>query len=298
MLAAEVVPQLAAHGHEVIQTDFRPRSAEIAQLDICDSGKVFSEISHIHPDTIFHLGAETNVDLCEQNPDHAFRVNTLGTENIALACLKNNIPLVYVSTGSIFPGQSKTPYTEFDQPGPVNVYAQSKLQGEYIVQRLLRDYYIVRACWMVGGWEIDKKFVYKIILQILDEKKELRVVADKFGSLTFTKDFAANLMKIVSSGHYGTYHLANQGVASRYDIAVKIVEYMGLAKQVKVVAIDSSQYPLPATRPDFEVIRNYRLDLMGRNEMPHWQDSLRAYIDLNKDKGNFSKESISSERKS
>ena len=296
MLAAEVVPQLLAYGYEVVQTDFRPRSAEITQLDICDFEKVFSEIAQVNPEIIFHLGAETNVDLCEQNPDHAFRVNTLGTENIVLACQKNKIPLVYISTGSVFSGQSKTPYTEFDAPGPVNVYAQSKLQGEHIVQRLLHEYYIVRAGWMVGGWEIDKKFVYKILLQPLEGKKELLVVSDKFGSMTFTKDFAANLLKIVSNGHYGTYHLANQGVASRYDIVVKIVEYMGLTKQVKVVAIDSSQYPLPAPRPDFEVIRNYRLDLMKKNEMPRWEDSLRAYINFNKDNGNFSREMFPAEK--
>ena len=296
MLAAEVVPQLSAHGYAVVQTDFRPRSAEITQLDICDFEKVFSEIAQVNPDMIFHLGAETDVDLCEQDPDHAFRVNTLGTENIVLACRKNRIPLVYISTGSVFPGQSKQPYTEFDAPGPVNVYARSKLQGEHIIQQLLHEYYIVRAGWMVGGWEIDKKFVYKIVLQLLEGKKELRVVSDKFGSMTFTKDFAANLIKVARSGHFGTYHLANQGVASRYAIAVKIVEYMGLAKQVKVIAIDSSQYPLPAPRPDFEVIRNYRLDLMGKNEMPPWQDSLRAYIDLNKDKGNFSTGIFSAEK--
>ena len=134
---------------------------------------------------------------------------------------------------------------------------------------------------MVGGWEIDKKFVYKIVQQLKEGKKELQVVADKFGSPTFTKDFAKNFMNIIQTGRYGHYHLTHKGSCSRYDIAVKIVEFMGLADKVKVNPIDSGQFPLPAPRADSEKMRNYKLDLLGLNNMPSWEDSLRDYIKTN-----------------
>ncbi len=282
MLAAEVTPKLISLGHGVIQTDVRPRMEGIIALDIADEKRVFEKISMAKPDYVFHLAAETNVDLCEQKPDHAFRINTLGTENIVLACQKFDIPLLYVSTSSVFPGVKKEPYTEFDAPNPVNVYAKSKLGGEIVVQKLLQRYFIVRAGWMVGGWDIDKKFVYKIVQQLKEGKKELRVVSDKFGSPTFTKDFANHLMNIVNTGRYGIYHLTNKGSCSRYDMAVKIVEFMGLKGQVKIQPISSDEFPLPAPRADSEMVRNYKLDLLGFNNMPEWQESLEYYIKTNK----------------
>jgi dTDP-4-dehydrorhamnose reductase len=284
MLAAEITPQLIRQKHQVIETDAKPRNPSIQTLDITAQHDVVNMITAQRPDFVFHLAAETNVDLCEQNPDHAFRVNTLGTENIALACQKEDVPLLYISTAGVFPGDKKEPYTEFDDPKPVNVYGVSKFEGEKIVQRLLSRYFIIRAGWMVGGWEIDKKFVFKIIQQLKEGKTELKAVADKFGSPTFTKDFAANLMNIVETDRYGIYHLANKGTASRFDIAVKIVEFMGLAGGVKVSPVGSDQFPLPAPRANSEMMRNYRLELLGLNQMPHWEESLKNYIQTNKDK--------------
>lgn len=281
MLAADVIPKLIAEKYEVIQTDACPRMPEISKLDITNYDKVQEAVQRVQPDYIFHLAAETNVDLCEQKPDHAFKVNTLGTENIALVCQNGNIPLLYVSTAGVFFGDKQEPYTEFDIPKPANVYGESKLQGEFIVKNLLSKYFIVRAGWMVGGWEIDKKFVYKIVQQLKEGKKELQVVADKCGSPTFTKDFANNLIDIINSKRYGLYHMTNQGSCTRYDIAVKIVEYMGLNDEVKINPINSAQYPLPAPRANSEKMCNYRLDLLGLNHMPHWQDSLEEYIKTN-----------------
>lgn len=278
MLAAEVIPKLRAHGHEVLASDLRPRLASMALLDITNLNQIKKEFSRTQPDYVFHLAAETDVDLCEQRPDHAFRVNTLGTENIALACQQWNIPLLYISTAGVFSGEKKEPYTEFDTPHPANVYGRSKWQGEIIVRDLLSRHYIIRAGWMVGGWEIDKKFVYKIVHQILEGKKELRVVADKFGSPTFTKDFARNLMTVIETNRYGLYHMTNTGTCSRYEVAVKIVELMNLKDDIKVLPISSDEFPLPAPRARSEMMRNYKLELLGLNHMPHWQESLAAYI--------------------
>lgn len=283
MLAAEVVPALLSKGHDVIQTDIHQRLPDILTLDITQKGVIFEAVKKHKPEYIFHLAAETNVDLCEQEPDHAYRVNTLGVENIALACREFDMKLLYVSTAGVFYGDRKKPYTEFDIPNPKNIYGHSKLQGEYVVRDLLSEFFIIRAGWMVGGWEIDKKFVYKIVQQLTEGNTNLRVVSDKFGSPTFTKDFANNLMNVIETGRYGLYHMTNKGTCTRYDIAVKIVELMGLKEEVTVNAISSDEFPLPAPRADSEMMRNYKLDLLELNHMPPWENSLQEYIETNKD---------------
>ncbi len=284
MLAAELIPELKRNGLEVLAYDVHQRLPDIQKLDITNSQEVFNIIEAVKPDYVFHLAAETDVDRCEKEPEHAFRVNTIGTENIALVCQKLNIKMLYISTAGVFFGDKQDPYTEFDIPNPANVYGHSKLQGEIIVSNLLREYFIVRAGWMVGGWEIDKKFVYKIVQQLKEGKTELRVVSDKFGSPTFTKDFARNLVALVKTERYGLYHMTNKGSGTRYDIAIKIVDFMGLKNKVTFIPTNSAQFPLPAPRARSEMMRNYKLDLIGLNLMPAWEKSLEEYIRLNKDK--------------
>lgn len=284
MLAAEVVAELIKEGHEVFQTDINQRLPEIKKLDVTDLNEVLSIVKKVKPDYIFHLAAETDVDLCEKDPEHAFKVNALGTENIALACKKYKVCLIYISTAGVFYGDKKNPYAEFDKPKPKNIYGESKLGGENRIKKMLSKYFIIRAGWMVGGWKIDKKFVYKIVKQLKEGKKELKVVADKFGSPTFTVDFAKNLMNVINTNKFGLYHMTNKGTGSRYDIAVKIVEFMGLKDKVKVIPITSEQFSLPAPRADSEMIENYKLKHLGLNNMPHWEESLEQYIKANKDK--------------
>ncbi len=284
MLAAEVIPALKREGFDVKGVDIHQRLPDIDKMDITDRASVLARAQQVKPDYIFHLAAETDVDRCEKEPDHAFKVNTIGTENVALVCQQLGIKMLYISTAGVFFGDKADAYTEYDHPNPANIYGVSKLQGEVAVRSLLREYFIVRAGWMVGGWELDKKFVYKIVQQLKEGKTELKVVADKFGSPTFTKDFAKNLVALIKTGHFGLYHMTNNGSGSRYDIAVKIVEYMGLTGKVKVTPINSAQFPLPAPRARSEMMRNYHLDLIGLNLMPRWEDSLKDYILTNKDK--------------
>jgi len=280
MLGTEVVLELKRCNHEVLSYGFS-RASGIQKLDITDKAAVFDEISRAKPELVFHLAAETDVDRCQREPEHAFRVNTFGTENIVLACQTFDIPLLYISTAGVFYGDKKNPYTELDTPNPKNIYSESKLQGETIVQKLLSRYFIVRAGWMVGGWEIDKKFVYKIVSQIKEGKTELRVVSDKFGSPSFTKDFAKILPRLIETKRYGIYHLANKGTASRYQIALKIVEFMGMKDAVKIVPVESSAFPAQAPRADSEMMDNHNLELLGLNTMPHWEQALEEYVKTN-----------------
>jgi len=283
MLAADVLKVLARDKHEVSKIDIHQRLPDIERLDIVDSEKVFRKVKSIRPDYIFHFAAETDVDLCQQEPEHAFKINALGTRNMALAAKECRSRLLYVSTGNVFDGNKLAAYIESDKPCPINEYGKSKLQGEEEVKGLLSEYFIIRVGWMVGGWGLDKKFVYKIVQQLQEGRRELRVVSDKFGSPTFTKDFAANFMSVLDTKQFGLYHMANKGTCSRYDIALAVVELMGLRGRVEVVPIVSSQFPLPAPRPRSEMMNNHKLDLLKLNNMPCWQESLAEYIKTNKD---------------
>jgi dTDP-4-dehydrorhamnose reductase len=277
MLASDLCPELERHDVEVIRTDIDLTDASIRKMDITVPEEVAEVVDEHAPDWIFHLAAETDVDLCEKDPDHAFRVNTLGTENIVFACRERGIPLVYISTAAVFGGTKQEPYTEYDTPDPSNAYAHSKLEGEKAVTTFLDRFFIFRAGWMVGGWTIDKKFVYKIAT-LLGEQDRITVVDDKFGSPTFTFDFSRNLVRVWKTGRYGLYHLANRGVTSRIEMARHIAKYMGVADRVEIVPINSAHFPLPAPRGRSEMMRNYRLDLLGWNDMPRWEESLERYI--------------------
>jgi dTDP-4-dehydrorhamnose reductase len=284
MLASEVAPELQRQGHEVLAYSLNPRLLHIKKLDITRRDDVLSEITKTKPDIVLHMAAATDVDRCQREPDYAFATNAAGTENVALACRELNIPIIYISTSAVFYGDKKTPYTEDDTPNPKNIYGQSKWQGEEAVRKHLSKFFIIRAGWMVGGWDIDKKFVFKIVTQIKAGKTELKAVSDKRGSPCFAKDFAKNLMAIVGSKRYGVYHLVNKGACSRYEMALKIVEFMGLKDKVKIEPVDSSIFPMEAPRPDSEMMENSELERLGLNRMPDWISSLEEYVTVNKNK--------------
>jgi len=275
MLGSALCPLLSENGHEVMMTDINISQTKISFLDVRDFKNVKEEIDKIRPDIIFHLSAETDVDKCELQPDHAYMTNTIGTENIALTCQKHRIPMVYISTCGVFDGRKAGPYNEFDEPNPISVYTKSKYEGEKIVRSLLDSYFIFRAGWMIGGGKKDKKFVGKIV-ELLKTKDTLTVVEDKRGCPTFTKDFSECIIKIINLGRYGLCHVTNEGIASRYDIACKIVEYLG-RQDVKVKPISSDAFPLPAPRPDSEAVDNYKLRLLGIR-MRTWQEALKEYL--------------------
>ena len=162
---------------ELFRTDMIG-SATATQLDVRDRDQVMRMIERVQPSMVLHLGAETDVDRCEREPDHAYRSNMVGTLNIALACKAFDIELVYVSTTGVFDGANPEPYTEFDDAKPLTVYAKSKYEGEKAVASLLSRYYICRAGWMFGGRARDKKFVGRIV-QLCQTQPEILAVSDK-----------------------------------------------------------------------------------------------------------------------
>lgn len=244
-------------------------------LDVTDHRAVSRLIRELRPQVVLHLAAQTNVDLCQQQPDMAFQVNAMGVQNVALACRSVDAVMVYISTAGVFDGEKTEPYTEYDIPAPVNTYAYAKWQGEIAVQTFVLRHFIVRAGWMMGGGVKDKKFV-GVIARLCRERSQLRVVHDTFGNPTYCKDFVEVLRRLIETEQYGIYDLVNSGGASRYEIAMEIVDY--LDAKVQVIPVSSAEFPLPAPRPRSEVVRNFKLEMLGLDTMRPWREALRDYL--------------------
>ncbi len=275
MLADALCPLLAKSGMTVIGSDIVPAEG-LLKLNVAERSAVQEAIRECRPAFVFHLAAETNVDKCESEKEHAFAINWRGTEYVAQAAAAAGATLVYISTGAVFDGRKKGGYTEEDTPAPLSVYGTSKLKGEEAVRSITPRHCIVRAGWMIGGLNKDKKFVWKI-LQQLKENKPLKAVVDKFGSPTFTADFSRGILSIVEKGAYGTYHCANEGICTRYDIARKIVEFLG-RRDIVVEAVTSEAFPLPAPRGESEALLNAQMRRLGLPAQRHWEEALREYL--------------------
>ncbi len=270
-MGTDLCRELREQGHSVLVTD-------IQEMDVRDPNAVRQAFNEFQPEMVFHLAALTDVDGCERDPDAAYHTNTIGTQNMALACQSRQVPLIYISTHSVFDGNKCEPYIEFDTPNPQSWYSRSKYEGEKIVQSLLSRYYILRAGWMFGGGPEDKKFVAKII-ERAKSMPEMKVVNDKFGSPTYTKDISCAAIRLCQTGYYGLYHSVNTGgPISRLEFAQRILEYAGVAN-CELLPVSSAQFPLPAPRPRMEAGRNLHAELMGlTNWMRPWEEALYEYV--------------------
>lgn len=280
MLGDALVPTLIENGYEVYATDINADNKTINYLDVRDYDSVTRYVEQLKPEIVIHLAAETDVEKCESNPRQAFLANSIGTKNVLSACRKSNALIVYTSTAGVFDGSKKEPYTELDEPNPINVYGKSKLEGEKYVRQLDR-YFIIRAGWMMGGgMSKDKKFVKKIVKQLIEGKKMLHVVNDKIGTPTYTWDFSKCLISILRTGDYGTYHAVNKGNGTRFDVARKILEFLG-KRDVELIPVTSEFFGREyyAPRPRSETLHNLILEIKGMNRMSEWIEALKRYID-------------------
>jgi len=192
-------------------TDIDVNEDWLSYLNFINFEEYKNDVLVFKPDILIHLGALTDLEFCEKNINLTFQSNTLSVENAAYISNILNIPLVYISTAGIFDGKQKI-YDDWDTPNPLCVYAKSKYLGEKIVQNLCNRYLICRAGWMMGGGlKKDKKFINKIINQIIEGHKILNVVNDKFGTPTYTYDFAKNLKLILEKEYWGLYNLVCRG---------------------------------------------------------------------------------------
>lgn len=284
MLGSALCPILREQGHYVLATDIRMLTQDVQELDVRNLNRV-TDYCHLNkPDGVMHLAAETNLELCEKDITLAYETNTIGTRNIAWMCRDMDIPLVYISSIGVFDGTKLDPYDENDIPNPINVYGRTKWAGEVIVESVLKKYFIVRAGWMIGGGEREKKFVALIIHQIRNGSRQIHVVTDKIGTPTYTADFSRGLAWLITSTHYGTYNLSSGAVVSRYQVAEKILQTLG-RKEVELIGITSdAQYikdNFPTPRPRSETMRSIKLKALGLNCMRPWDVALNEYLQNN-----------------
>lgn len=223
-------------------------------------------------DLVLHPAAYTNVDGCARDPELAYRVNCLGTQYVALACRQLGAALVYVSTNEVFDGAATSPYFEYDRAAPINAYGRSKWAGEQAVRELLERFYIVRVAWLFGG---ERNFI-RTILRLAAERDSLAVVADEVGSPTYAPDVADAVAQLVGQPFYGTYHLVNEGVCSRFDLAAAALRLAGRAgAQLRPIGL--ADYTRDSTVPPFTPLRNLAATALGLRLRP-WEDALAEYI--------------------
>ncbi|MGQ9585710.1 MAG: dTDP-4-dehydrorhamnose reductase [Anaerolineae bacterium] len=253
-------------GHQLLCLD-------LPEHDICQGPAIRQTIASFNPDVVIHSAAMTHVDGCEQDPDAAYRVNGLGTQNVALACQDAGAAMVYVSTNEVFDGRATRPYLEWDPPNPVGTYGRSKWAGERFTEMLLNRFYVVRTAWLYarGG----NNFVSKI-LQAADERGELAVVTDEVSSPTYAPDLAAAIAQLITTQQYGIYHFTNEGICSRFDLAREVLRRSGRG-HVPLHPITSDQYQRLAKPPLYTPIRNFCGAALGIRLRP-WQEALEDYF--------------------
>jgi dTDP-4-dehydrorhamnose reductase len=276
MLASDIIGVFNS-SHSIYGIDINGSEKYIQRCDIRDYALLHSIMAKYDPDIVLHLAAETDLERCESDPSHAEDININGTQNIARICGDLQVPLLYVSTASIFPGEKSSGYVEDDIPGPINVYSRTKLEAERIVRRDVPKNTIVRLGWAFGGMSRDKKFVPKVI-HALAENKEVKAVVDKSGTLSYTMDVAKIIFQLVIRKQYGIFHVANSGIVSRYEIAQKIHELMGGSNGSVVPTTTNDFFAALAPRPKYEAIVDTKLRHIGITPPPCWDESLSKYV--------------------
>jgi dTDP-4-dehydrorhamnose reductase len=262
-------------------TDIDVNEPWLSFLDFRDRQAYIADVVDFKPDYLFHLGAYTDLEFCEQNIDATYLTNTISVENAVWIANSLQIPILYISTAGIFDGLKEF-YDDWDQPNPLGHYARSKFMGEQFVVTNAYRYLVCRAGWMMGGGiKKDKKFINKLITQLVSGNRDLYIVNDKNGTPTFTVDFAKNVKAILQSECWGLYNLVCKGQTSRREVAGELVKVLGLEQQVIFHDVTSDHFKdvYFAPRPPSERLINKKLELRGLDLMQEWQVSLREYID-------------------
>jgi dTDP-4-dehydrorhamnose reductase len=261
-------------------TDIDVNDDWLSFLDFRDYEAYKKDVEKFKPDYLFHLGAYTDLEYCEENPDDTYSTNTLAVENAVYISNKLQIPLLYISTAGIYDGAKET-YDDWDLPNPLGHYARSKYAGEVYVEKNSFRYLICRAGWMMGsGPKKDKKFIQKIMRQLKDGKKELFVVDDKLGTPTYTVDFARNVKLLLEKEMWGLYNMVCGGMTGRYEVAEELINILNLSNEIKVTPVDSDYWKKVyyAERPPSERLVAKKLELRGLNVMRDWRVCLKEYI--------------------
>ena len=290
-LGHDVMNELAKRGYTGVGSDIAPEysgvddntavvNMEYVQMDITDEKAVDEIITRVNPDVIVHCAAWTAVDMAENDDkvEKVRAVNAGGTRNIAKAAKKLDCKMVYISTDYVFDGQGEKPWEpDCKDYKPLNVYGQTKLEGELAVSELLDKYFIVRIAWVFG---VNGKNFIKTMINVGKTHDTVRVVNDQIGTPTYTLDLSVLLVDMIETDKYGYYHATNEGgYISWYDFTLEIYKQAGL--DTKVIPVTTKEYGLSkAARPFNSRLDKSKLVKNGFTPLPTWQDATRRYVEL------------------
>lgn len=278
-LGSQIINILKEEASELGTIPQNYKSAEIIgvdkqQLDISNLEFVKDLLNEVKPDIVINPAAYTDVDGCENNQELAFKANSLGPRNLAIACEQINAKLIHISTDYVFQGNGNIPYKEYDVTNPVSVYGKTKLLGENYVREFCSKYFVIRTAWLYGY--NGNNFV-KTIMKVAREKGHLDVVDDQRGNPTNAEDLAYHILKLALTDEYGVYHCTCSGECSWYDFAKTIIEYTGI--ECSVSPITSDMIKRPAKRPSFSSLDKVMLRCSVGDEMREWKEALRTFIE-------------------
>lgn len=247
---------------------------DLPEFDITDADQTRAVIAAARPDIVIHCAAFTDVDGAARRPELAYRVNGLGTQNVALACAATGAALLYISSNEVFDGTQRNPYCEFDPTHAANPYGYSKLAGEWFTANLLTRFYIVRTSWLTAAG--GRNFVHRIQQLADSADAPLRVVTDEVACPTFVADIVPALLQLIETGSYGIYHFVNSGYCSRYDYARRILDLSGRG-HVPIQPITLADFARPSMPPRFSPLANLNGASLGITLRP-WQEALMEYL--------------------
>ncbi len=246
-----------------------------SELDITNFDNVMRAFEKSCPDIVVNCAAFTKVDLCEEKRKEAFLVNAKGPENLIKACNSINAKLVHISTDYVFDGMAERPYKENDQTNPINVYGQSKLEGERAIITKGKNYLIIRTSWLFGKG--GPNFI-KTMLDLARKQKRLQVVQDQTGRPTYTIDLVEYVSLLINCNAKGIVHCANSGSCTWFDLCSFALEKAGM-RDAKVLPVTSDKFKRPARRPIYSVLDLERFKSITGKTPRHWNKAVLSYLE-------------------
>lgn len=268
-LGQDMMAELKKRGYTAIGVD-------VDEMDITDEEKVMEVISGIRPQVVIHCAAFTAVDAAQDQEDLCRQINAKGTDYVAKACEAVSCKMIYLSTDYVFEGTGERPWEPEDEvKNPLNVYGQTKYEGEQAVRNRTSRYFIVRTAWVFGPH--GKNFV-RTMLNLAKKYDRITVVNDQFGTPTYTPDLAVLLADLMETEKYGIYHATNEGdYISWYEFACEIFKLAG--KEISVVPVSSEEYAAKAKRPKNSRLSKKKIRENGLKPLPQWKDALQRFLD-------------------
>jgi dTDP-4-dehydrorhamnose reductase len=249
-----------------------------AELELTNPVQVRETLFKYRPSLILNTAAYHRVDKCEDFPDRAFAVNAIAVRDLALAAREIGATLVHFSTDYVFDGRQRHPYREVDRPGPLSVYATSKLAGEYFIQATLDRYFLIRTCGLYGlaGSRSKAGNFVETMLRLAADGREIQVVGNQIVTPTSAKDLAYKVRQLAETDAYGLYHITNNGACSWYQFAQAILELSGVRPHLTETT--GAAYGARAARPAYSVLENANLRSLGLDDLREWRDALADYL--------------------